>query len=154
MKANITEIMDSMGKASAVAQELHTIITNAERLRTSEGQRVYVLTDFESNQVVGLLKVGHKKLFIFDDKGTQHEMHCPCILDFYVHESRQRQGYGKHLFEFMLHVEAVPVQHFAIDRPSDKLLFFLKKHYGLSKIIRQVNNFVVFDSFFEQRTGT
>jgi len=100
-----------------------------------------------------LLKIGKKKLFLFDGKGTQHEMFPMCILDFYIHESRQRKGAGKFLFEHMLVVENLPVHHFAIDRPSDKLIFFLRKHYGLTKIMPQVNNFVVFDGFFVDRVG-
>ena len=36
----------------------------------------------------------------------------------------------------------------AVDRPSPKLLGFLKKHYGLAQNIPQVNNYVIFDGFF------
>lgn len=54
--------------------------------------------------VVGLLKMGRKKLYVFDAAGLVHEKDCLCVLDFYVHESRQRKGYGKKLFEFMLNV--------------------------------------------------
>jgi hypothetical protein len=53
--------------------------------------------DFVSNRVVGLLKIGKKKLFLFDDGGIQHELNPLCILDFYIHETRQRQvddGHG------------------------------------------------------------
>jgi len=54
--------------------------------------------------VVGILKVGSKKLFVYDYHGVQHEMQPLCVLDFYVHESCQRRGYGKKLFDFMLQV--------------------------------------------------
>jgi len=54
--------------------------------------------------VVGLLKVGCKKLFVYDTQGVQHEMQPLCVLDFYVHESCQRRGYGKKLFECMMQV--------------------------------------------------
>lgn len=142
-----------MGRASAEAQALHTVITNAEKLRATPDQKIYVLCDFPTNQMVGLLKIGRKKLFVFDLCGTQHEIGPMCILDFYVHESRQRQGCGKYLFERMMREEAIPVEHFAIDRPSDKLLNFLRRHYNLNKIIPQVNNFVIFDGFFANRSG-
>lgn len=36
----------------------------------------------------------------------------------------------------------------AIDRPSDKFLGFLNKHYGLADPVKQMNNYVVFDGFF------
>ena len=60
-----------------------------------------------NGSVVGILKTGHKKLFVYDHNGGQHEMDPNCILDFYVHESHQRMGCGKKMFEFMV---AVSVQ--------------------------------------------
>lgn len=151
----MSEVMDKMGKASAIAQSLHQIITSSEKLANSDGgQKVYFLCDFNANKVVGLLKVGKKKLFVYDQSGVQHELNPICILDFYIHESRQRIGCGKLLFEAFLATDQVQAQHLAIDRPSDKLLFFLRKYYNLTKMIPQVNNFVVFDSFFHQRPGT
>jgi alpha-tubulin N-acetyltransferase 1 len=54
--------------------------------------------------VVGLLKTGSKKLFIYDHNGVQHELEPLCVLDFYVHESCQRRGYGRKVFEEMLRV--------------------------------------------------
>lgn len=53
-----------------------------------------------------------------------------CVLDFYIHESRQRAGLGKEMFEVMLKRENVHPIKLAIDRPSDKFLAFLRKHYG------------------------
>ena len=43
-------------------------------------------------------------MFLYDHSGAQKEVSPLCVLDFYVHESRQRRGYGKLLFEFMLKV--------------------------------------------------
>ena len=54
--------------------------------------------------VIGIIKVGSKKLFVYDRDGEQHEMQPLCVLDFYVHESRQRNGCGKKLFQYMLQV--------------------------------------------------
>lgn len=54
--------------------------------------------------VIGILKIGNKKLFVYDTKGRVHEMEPMCVLDFYVHESRQRMGCGKLLFEYFLKV--------------------------------------------------
>lgn len=39
----------------------------------------------------------------------------------------------------------------AIDRPSDKLLAFLNKHYKLNSPVKQMNNYVVFDGFFPEK---
>ena len=75
-----------------------------------------------------------------------------CVLDFYVHESRQRSGCGRLLFEAMLMDQKVAHPRFlATDRPSPKLIAFLKKHYNLHKNIPQVNNYVIFEGFFTDR---
>jgi hypothetical protein len=71
------------------------------------------------------------------------------LLDFYVHESCQRSGYGKELFEFMLKCENSTANKIAIDRPSVKSLTFMRKHYGLSDYIPQNNNFVVYRQYFD-----
>lgn len=41
----------------------------------------------------------------------------------------------------------VPAQ-LAIDRPNEKLLAFLRKHYALTEKVPQANNFVINDGFF------
>jgi len=37
----------------------------------------------------------------------------------------------------------------AYDRPSPKLIGFLAKHYNLRHYVKQNNNFVIFDDYFE-----
>ena len=64
--------------------------------------------------VVGFLKMGHKKLFIYDSHGGQHESDPLCALDFYVHESRQRMGCGRKLFDNMLSVSLIQLQYTTI----------------------------------------
>ena len=39
-----------------------------------------------------------------DPQGVQRELEPLCVLDFYIHESRQRLGLGRRLFETMLRV--------------------------------------------------
>jgi alpha-tubulin N-acetyltransferase 1 len=98
--------------------------------------------------VVGILKTGEKSLFYRDGMGDIKEMNPTCVLDFYVHESYQRSGFGKNLFIKMLEYENTQPEKLAYDRPSPKLLGFLRKHYSLSNYIPQNNNFVIFDKFF------
>ncbi len=63
-------------------------------------------------------------------------------------------GLGKMLFNHFLQTEKISnIQQLAIDRPSDKFLGFLRKHYGLWDMIPQVNNFVIFEGFFGSETG-
>ena len=58
---------------------------------------------------------------------------------------------GKCVFDFMLENEGISAVHMAIDKPSEKSVRFLRKHYSLKNPISQVNNFVVFDGFFRDR---
>ena len=85
----VCEIIDKIGAASSKAQGLPAIITSASRLFTSD-TRLYLRA--EGNKVLGLLKVGIKKLFIRNETGTIKEISPLCVLDFYIHESVQRSG--------------------------------------------------------------
>lgn len=147
----IEEIINKLGQASANAQNLSQPITTAEKF-INKDQNIYLLIDEKGQSgrgnVTGILKTGRKKLYLFDDKGEQKQVFPICLLDFYIHESQQRSGKGKMLFEHMLKVEHTQPAHLAIDRPSAKLLNFLEKHYGLSRKLPQSNNFVIYDGFF------
>ncbi|OZC06255.1 hypothetical protein X798_06757 [Onchocerca flexuosa] len=72
-----------------------------------------------------------------------------CVLDFYVHDTLQRQGYGHALFDYMLQHENSSAENVAIDKPSQSLLQFMNKHYGLNEPIWQVTSYVVYAPFFE-----
>jgi alpha-tubulin N-acetyltransferase 1 len=52
-----------------------------------------------------------------------------------VHESIQRGGYGKIIFEHMIKRENIDPAKMAYDRPSEKLIGFLGKHYGLKNYV-------------------
>ena len=78
------------------------------------------------------------------------EINLTCVLDFYVHESAQREGHGKALYDFMLENEGVRPEELGIDRPSFKFLGFMKKYFNLSKFLNQNSHFVIFDRFFER----
>ena len=116
--------------------------SSGAKMMAAEGQTVYMLVDRAAGggqgAVIGMLKVGRKKLFLLDGAGKPNEMSPMCVLDFYVTEKRQRTGCGKKLFETMLRREEVEPRYLAVDRPSEKLISFLRKHYGLANIIPQV----------------
>lgn len=97
------------------------------------------------------MKVEERNLFYRDAAGRCKEIRPLCVLDFFVHESVQRQGVGKVLFSFMLEHENVEPKKLAYDRPSPKLVKFLEKHYRLRNFIPQNNNFLVFDDYFRDR---
>ncbi|XP_061615909.1 alpha-tubulin N-acetyltransferase 1 isoform X2 [Phyllopteryx taeniolatus] len=157
LQSHIATVIDELGRASAKAQKLTTPVTSAAKLQ-SQPHQLYLMKDGESKggrgAIVGFLKVGYKKLFLLDQQGLHIEAEPLCVLDFFIAENLQRHGYGLELFNFMLqHKNSEPVQ-LAYDRPSPKLLSFLAKHYCLTQSVPQVNNFVVFDGFFLNKSGS
>lgn len=156
IQQQVSAVLDVMGEASAKAQGLKTSITSGAKFRTTDCQQTaYILVDKFGNSgkgsVVGLLKVGRKKLFLLDEVGKPNELVPQCVLDFYVAERRQRSGLGSRLFQHMLIEERADPRYLAVDRPSSKLVSFLRKHYGLVNTIPQVNNYVIFSGFFHDR---
>ena len=111
-----------------------------------------IIIKAQGNRCIGIIKVGVKKLFITSQSGRMEEINPLCVLDFYVNESVQRGGHGRHLFETILEEENVKPHMLAYDRPSNKFKNFLAKYYGLSNYVKQNNNFVVFDEYFQQPT--
>jgi alpha-tubulin N-acetyltransferase 1 len=49
----------------------------------------------DEDKIIGFLKVGLKKLFFWDELSKIHELNPLCVLDFYVNEEYQRNGFGK-----------------------------------------------------------
>ena len=80
----LDQIIDKMGEGSARAQKLPQVITTSSKLFSSDN-RLYVKA--YDKQVIGILKVGKRNLFIRGDSGQIKEIKPLCLLDFYVHES-------------------------------------------------------------------
>ena len=142
----VKEILDKMGQLSAKAQNLESAITTTSRFFPSN-HRLFIKAD--KNRVFGYIKVGPKKLFLRDRLFNYHERRTLSVLDFYVYDSVQRQGIGKQLFDYMLNYEKINPYMLAFDRPTLRLLSFLKKNYGLDNYLTQENSFIIFDKFFE-----
>ncbi|EPY42743.1 hypothetical protein AGDE_01180 [Angomonas deanei] len=144
-----------LGAKSKRAQGIGAVLTSVSKLHekfsSSEPvpQKLYIL--FYQNQGMGILKTGVKKLFISHPKtNTLVEVEPLAVLDFFVDDTYQRKGFGKQLFVKVLEEEGLMAhpERLAIDRPSEKFLQFLAKHYHLTQYTPQVNHFVVFWSFF------
>jgi len=73
-----------------------------------------------------------------------------CLLDFDVSEKFQRNGYGYALFSSMLEITSVPVHKIAYDRPSPKLISFMKKYFSLTNMDLQPNRYAIFEGFFDE----
>lgn len=140
------EVLDTMGKLSAKAQDLSRAISSYARFQHSD-QTLYM--KIEETCVIGFIKVGPKRLFISTKHGMAEIEPC-CVLDFYVHESRQRHGEGLTLFQAMLEGENLKAHEMGYDRPSVKFLRFLSSRYSLNDYIPQNNNFVVFTKYFSE----
>uniref|UniRef100_A0A914USG5 Alpha-tubulin N-acetyltransferase n=1 Tax=Plectus sambesii TaxID=2011161 RepID=A0A914USG5_9BILA len=152
----VQKLIDQIGKLSTEAQGLRRVLTTYDKVAESEDQQaIYLLwqkSDRRENMsnIIGMLKVGQKKLYLFDKKMRSYQVAPTCILDFYVHDSLQRQGYGHRIYNFMLETEGIRPDQVAIDKPSESLIQFMKKHYGLEDPIWQNTNYVVYPGFFEQ----
>ncbi|CAK69405.1 unnamed protein product (macronuclear) [Paramecium tetraurelia] len=142
----LDDVITIMGEASALAQNLRQLITSPTRFFQTD-QKLYIKS--EGKQCFGILKIGRKNLFHRDLNGAIIEIQPLCVLDFYVHESVQRRGIGKELFEEMLRQEMLRPEKLAYDRPSPKLLGFIKKYYNLSSYIPQNNNYIIYSQYFD-----
>eukprot|EP00397_Hematodinium_sp_SG-2012_P044247 GEMP01049379.1.p1 GENE.GEMP01049379.1~~GEMP01049379.1.p1 ORF type:complete len:301 (+),score=42.99 GEMP01049379.1:67-969(+) len=140
------EVIDTMGAQSAKAQKLQHTISSFRRLLNSD-QRLYMKVD--RSRAVGYIKVGPKRLFIATRQSIA-EIEPLCVLDFYVHESVQRQGEGQILFQYMLDNEQKSAHQLGYDKPSAKFMKFLSSRYSLCDYIPQNNNFVVFSKYFAE----
>ncbi|VVC37667.1 Hypothetical protein CINCED_3A009252 [Cinara cedri] len=144
-------IIDEMGKASALAQNLTLPITSANKLVNSN-HIIYMMTEHNTPghfTVIGILKMGWKKLYFYDKMGLRSDAMVYCLLDFYVHESRQHKSYGKSLIDFMLQDIHLSAKLLAFEKPSEKLLHFMWKHFQLSKLVNQGNNIFTYEEFFD-----
>merc|ERR1712216_297298 len=148
-------IIGQMGEESRVAQGLGQILTSYERMQCA-GMRLYILARRVHGRVdcIGILKMGRKKLFIRMPDSSFIEVTPLCCLDFYIHQSIQRGGFGRRIFDAMVTAEGSSPEQIAYDRPSPKLIGFLRKHFSLSSFTPQENNFVLFHQYFNSPEGT
>uniref|UniRef100_A0A0N5ABR5 Alpha-tubulin N-acetyltransferase n=1 Tax=Syphacia muris TaxID=451379 RepID=A0A0N5ABR5_9BILA len=151
---SVKYMIDGIGAMSAAAQGLKKPLTTYDKILDSyDTQIVYILWQKHSiknghSEVVGLLKVGYKTLYLLDSDLNKYSVKPLCALDFYVHEKHQRKGFGRQLFDFMLNSEQCSAEKVAIDKPSEALLQFMCKSYGLNNPLWQMNSFVVYPGFF------
>ena len=53
----------------------------------------------DRSKLLGGLRIGWKDLYVSSRSGKYTRRRVMCVLDFYVHESMQRKGIGRQLFE-------------------------------------------------------
>ncbi|GAB5036533.1 alpha-tubulin n-acetyltransferase [Nannochloropsis oceanica] len=105
---------------------------------------------------IGFLKLGRKHLFVSSPSGQVIEISPLCLLDFYISTPFQRHGLGASFLRAVLRHEGIAnAPHLlAYDRPSERLLPFLAKHFGLHKYVPQHNHFVIFDEYFSSSSSS
>mmetsp|Transcript_5466 Transcript_5466/g.5630 ORF Transcript_5466/g.5630 Transcript_5466/m.5630 type:complete len:168 (+) Transcript_5466:210-713(+) len=135
--------LTELGIASGISQDLQGPITTKEKLIDSNHNLIIAST---GDYIVGFLKYGIKKLYFYRN-GSPVEYNPQCLLDFYVRESHQRQGVGQLLFNRLLQVLSLSPVSLAYDRPSLKLLEFMKKHYNLDSPEIQPNRYTIYQGF-------
>ncbi|ORX59093.1 DUF738-domain-containing protein [Piromyces finnis] len=135
-----------LGDESAKWQKLRYAITTLDIIEENPEQKLYIICG-QNNDLIGYIKIGKKKLYLYDKDGVCHELVLQTILDFLITTIYQKKGIGHHLFEYVLKKENLKETNIAYDRPSDRLINFLKKHYNFTKDIPQYNNFMIFENF-------
>lgn len=149
----VYEALDNLAKLSSHCMQLRAPLTSCEKLINSENT-LYLSWEFdeetETSKLLGFVKVGRKKLFLYDSQMQTYEGEILCLLDFYVHYSVQRRGIGKELIDYMLAQENTKPFELALDNPSVTLLGFMSQKYDMKKPVWQNTNFVVFEDLFER----
>ncbi|ORX79238.1 DUF738-domain-containing protein [Anaeromyces robustus] len=135
-----------LGKESAKWQNLNYPITTLDIIENHPDQILYFICG-RNDIIIGYIKIGRKKLYLYDKNSTCHELIPLSVLDFLITTKYQRKGIGHFLFEFMLKKENVIANNIAYDRPSNRLTSFLKNYYHFTKDIPQYNNFMIFETF-------
>jgi alpha-tubulin N-acetyltransferase 1 len=148
----VYKAIDSICRISADSVHLRTPLTTCEKVIQSD-HILYVAWEYDEEKDVsrflGILKIGHKKLFLYDRQQKTYEGEFLCLLDFYVHFNYQRKGIGQQLFDCMLKNERIQPFQVPLDNPTVTLLAFMSKNYELTEPIWQNTNYVVFPQVFE-----
>jgi len=139
-RERVDNVINAMGRGSMLAQRIPQQITTPHHV-SAVGHVLFLAVS--GNRCLGILKGGEKHLFMLDSANQTQEMDALCCLDFYTHESMQRRGVGITLFRAMEQHYGIRAEGWAFDKPSPKLLGFLRKHYGISGMRPQTNNFLM-----------
>eukprot|EP00210_Caulerpa_lentillifera_P001184 g1140.t1 len=152
-------------------QGLQQPATDYSRLKSGDNTLILICKPrwVCGTRVIGGIKCGRKHLF-FKRERDFVEVESICVLDFYVHERFQRQGFGYKLFQKFLKTMNEDPSTIAYDRPTSKMSAFLMKYYGCPQLvyshlaqncsslqysrgttrsIHHNSNFAVFESFLE-----
>ena len=143
-----SKAVNELGISSGIAQELKGPITTIDKLIDAKDHTLITITS-PHEEIVGYLKYGVKHLYFYRKNGMVEECSPYCLLDFYVKEDMQRSGLGLKLFYSFLEANnSTHPSKVAYDRPSQKLLCFVSKHFDLIHPDAQPNRYTIFEEFW------
>jgi len=138
--------LERLARLSAESQNLKHPITAWEKIRESS-DRIYLL--LENELVTGYIRLGQRTLYLSPDPVSVElqPFSVFCVLDFFI--QNQCRGNGNFLMQQILTSSPnLSPAKLAFDRPSAKLVPFLRKHFGLLDLVEQPNKFVISRQFF------
>lgn len=106
--------------------------------------------------MLGFIRVGYKKHSFRDRLQNYYIKSALSVIDFYVHTSIQRKGYGKvkytfikEIFDKMIFNEKAYPSQLTYESINDTMLQFLNKCFNLRNYMLQNDGLLVFDGFFD-----
>ncbi|KAH0577072.1 Touch receptor neuron Mec-17 family protein [Spironucleus salmonicida] len=135
--SNLKEVLANLGKASQMAQQIPSPLTDLEHIINNDQNVILAVTP---SNVCGYIKVGIKHLFQYLNSDVK-EILAFCILDFYVSEKVQRGGVGISLLKQVQSIYNINIIDYAVDRPSQKMQKFGAKHLQWRNLVDQNTKF-------------
>ena len=147
--SSLMDDIERLGCKSARALRLMAPVTSLKRLRGVDSGHNLIAFVHRDQTVMGYIKYGNKRLYFHRADGRVFYVVMTCVLDFYVNKAVQRKGTGHALFEHFRTTVDKQARECAYDRPSPKLVAFLRKYYHID-VAQQSNRFAVTDDVLVQ----
>jgi len=134
----LPKIIDMLGEMISQIQDSPTITMTYNKFIKKDYNKMYIKADL--HKIYGFLLVKIK------DSINKKEKPEILIKDFFVYETVQRTGVGHSIFEYMLDMEEIQPAQLLFKNPTEPMLSFLEKHYGLASPIPAYKDYVKFDA--------
>jgi hypothetical protein len=93
------------------------------------------------NKVIGFSKIQRaKKLFHTDEFGIMDEKKVTAVIDFYIHQSYAKQGYGKALLEHILDTEFHPNGQVGFFKTTKTFVSFMNRAFNGKIVLFKLDN--------------
>lgn len=137
------QVINAIGKAAGYHRRCKYPLTQAETFFNKDNEVLIIKT--KGYYVYGYIRAGYRNVYVHTLQDELTQMNLLCVFDFYVHVNIQRRGIGKEIFNMLLYTyNNVKPCYIAYDCPTQAMIDFLYKHYGLICPIYQHNNMVIY----------